>query len=351
MLFRSWLQQPAADIDAGAAARARERQSQLTKPRGSLGRMEDLAVLLAGMQGVERPRADKVQVVVFAADHGVVAEGVSAYPQSVTQQMLRNFAAGGAAVNVLAAEAGAEVEIVDVGTLEGCDNPGVIAHGCGPGTENFTNTAAMTGQQLTEALNAGHAAAARARARGSQLFIGGEMGIGNTTSAAALAAALLGLPANALAGPGTGLTEAGVRRKVRVIARALALHGDHIDDPLEALRRLGGFEIASLAGAFAACAQQGIPVLVDGFITGVAALVSARVCPGAGHWMLYAHRSAEPGHGKVLDALGAKPLLDLGLRLGEGSGALAALPLIRLACALHAKMATFEQAGVATAHA
>jgi nicotinate-nucleotide--dimethylbenzimidazole phosphoribosyltransferase len=266
--------------------------------------------------------------------------------------MVRNFAAGGAAASVLAAETDAVLEVVDVGTLAECDGyANVIADRCGPGTADFATAAAMTEKQLESALEAGRAAAGRAKAAGSDLFIGGEMGIGNTTSAAALACALLGAPAKALAGPGTGLSRAGVRRKIEVVDCALALHRDHLDDPVEALRRLGGFEIAALAGACTACAQNSVPVLVDGFIAGVAALVSTRVCPGAGDWFLYAHRSAEPGHGRVLEVLGAKPLLDLGFCLGEGSGALAALPLIRLACALHAKMATFEEAGVATANA
>ena len=345
----AWLRQPAAPTDGSAAARARQRQSQLTKPEGSLGRFEDLAVILAGLQGIERPRIDNVHVTVFAADHGVAVHGVSAYPQSVTRQMISNFAAGGAAVSVLSSATGATLEVVDVGTLDERDCPaGVIADRCGPGTADFAATAAMTELQLESALGVGRAAVDRARAAASDIFIGGEMGIGNTTSAAALACALLGAPAEALAGPGSGLNKAGVERKVALIARALAMHRGHVNEPLEALRRLGGFEIAALVGAFSACAQQHLPVLVDGFIAGVAALASARLCPGAGNWMLHAHRSAEPGHARVLAALDAKPLLDLGFRLGEGSGALAALPLIRLACALHADMATFEEAGVAS---
>jgi nicotinate-nucleotide--dimethylbenzimidazole phosphoribosyltransferase len=346
----AWLRQPAALINTDTAARARQRQLQLTKPRGSLGQFEDLVVVLAGLQGVVQPRVDNVRVAIFVADHGIAIHGVSAYPQCVTRQMVGNFVAGGAAVNVLAAETGATLEVIDVGTLDDAEwHGGVIANRCGPGTADFATAAAMTERQLESALDAGRAAVGRARAVGSDLFIGGEMGIGNTTSAAALACALLGMPAEALAGPGSGLDAVGVRRKAAVIARALAVHRDHLDDPLEALRRLGGFEIAALAGAFCAGAQQHVPVLVDGFITGVAALTSVRLCHGAGNWMLHAHRSAEPGHTRVLEALGAKPLLDLGFRLGEGSGALTALPLMRLACALHADMATFAEAGVAAA--
>jgi nicotinate-nucleotide--dimethylbenzimidazole phosphoribosyltransferase len=346
----AWLRQPAAPVDTDAVARARQRQSQLTKPRGSLGRFEDLAVVLAGLQGVVQPRVDNVRVAIFVADHGIAIHGVSAYPQCVTRQMVGNFVAGGAAVNVLAAETGAALEVVDVGTRDNAGCPvGVVASRCGLGTADFARGAAMTERQLESALEAGRASVGRARAAGTDLFIGGEMGIGNTTSAAALACALLGAPAEALAGPGSGLDAVGVRRKAAVIARALAAHRDHLDDPLEALRRVGGFEIAALVGAFCTCAQQRVPVLVDGFITGVAALVSVRLCSGAGNWMLHAHRSAEPGHARVLEALGAKPLLNLGFRLGEGSGALAAVPLMRLACALHAEMATFAEAGVAAA--
>jgi len=346
----AWLQQPAAGIDTNSAARARERQSQLTKPRGSLGRFEDIAVHLAGLQGVVQPRVDNVRVAVFAADHGIAVHGISAYPQCVTRQMVGNFSAGGAAVNVLAAETGATLEVIDVGTLDDGEYPGsVIANRCGPGTADFASGAAMTQRQLESAVQAGRAAVRRASAAGSDLFIGGEMGIGNTTSAAALACALLNMPAEALAGPGSGLGPAGVQQKAAVIARALDAHEGRLDDPLEALRRLGGFEIAALVGAFCACAQQRVPVLVDGFIAGVATLISVRLSPGVGSWMLHAHRSAEPGHGLVLAALEAKPLLDLGFRLGEGSGALAALPLVRLACALHGGMATFADAGIADA--
>lgn len=343
----NWVRQPAASIDHDAADRARARQAQLTKPEGALGRLEVIAARLAGMQGTEGPRVDRVHVAVFAADHGVAVEAVSAYPRSVTRQMVANFAAGGAAVNVLARELGAQLEIVDVGTLEGSAAAGVLESRCGTGTANLACAPAMRAEQLEAALDAGRAAAERARAADAELFVGGEMGIGNTTSAAALGAALLRLAPAPLVGPGSGLDGAGVRRKLAVVTRALALHGHALHDPMQALRRLGGFEIAALAGAFVACARAGIPLLIDGFIASVAALVAARVCRGAGDWMLFAHRSSEPGHAHVLEALGVTPLLDLGMRLGEGSGALLALPILRLACALHTGMATFEEAGVA----
>lgn len=333
--------------DASARDLALTRQDQLTKPRGALGRLEDVAVTLAALQGRERPRIERPWFTVFAGDHGVVAEGVSAYPQAVTGEMLRNFVRGGAAISVLARTQGAPLELVDLGTAVPIELlPGVLHLNLGPGTANFAQGPAMSEAQCHAALTAGRDSAERARAEGADLYLGGEMGIGNTTTASALAAALTGTSATTLAGPGTGLDAAGVQRKVQVIDQALALHRAHCEAPLEALRHLGGFELAALAGAYLACAQRGIPVLVDGFICSVAALCAVRLNPTCRPWLLFAHRSAEPGHLAVLQALGAEPLLDLGLRLGEGSGAAVALPLLRLACELHGGMATFAEAAV-----
>jgi nicotinate-nucleotide--dimethylbenzimidazole phosphoribosyltransferase len=208
------------------------------------------------------------------------------------------------------------------------------------------NDAAMTPAQLAAALAAGRASVERAIASEAHLFIGGDMGIGNTTSAAAIGCAILGAQPEALAGPGTGLSSEGVTHKAEVIRRALAFHATHLREPREVLRRLGGFEIAALAGAYIACAQEGLPALIDGFIASVAALVAERLAPGADSWWFFAHRSHEPGHSAILAALGARPLLDLGMRLGEGSGAAVAVPLLRLACELHRGMATFTEAGV-----
>ena len=343
-----WLHEPCAVPDAAAAARAAARQGRLTKPPGSLGRLEALAVQLAGLQGQDRPMLERVQVCVFAGDHGVVAQGVSAFPQAVTAQMLRNFVSGGAAVSVLARQLGAQLEVVNLGTaVDPGPLPELIDAHIAPMTTDFTTAPAMTTAQLDAALTAGRDAVARARSAGAQLFIGGEMGIGNTTAAAALACALLGEAPQQLAGPGTGLDAGGVRRKAAVIARALSLHAAHCGEPLEALRRLGGFEIAALTGAAIACAQAGLPLLVDGFIVSAAVLAACRIQPAVRDWLLFAHRSAEPGHDRVLQALDAAPLLALDMRLGEGSGALTALPLLRLACALHGEMASFSEAGVA----
>jgi len=337
-------------LDETARAAAQVRQAQLTKPAGSLGQLETLAITLAAMQGRPLPRIQQPWISIFAADHGVADEGVSAFPQAVTQQMLANFVGGGAAISVLARETGATLEVVDVGTLAPAPVAGVIHAQAARGTANLCRQPAMTAAQAHAALDAGALACARAQANGADLFIGGEMGIANTTAAAALACALLGLPGAALAGAGTGIDAAGVARKAGVIDRALALHGlaaASSPDPLHALCAVGGFEIAALAGAYLAAAQAGVPVLVDGFICSAAALLAVRLNPGARDWMLFAHASAESGHATLLCALDARPLLALDMRLGEASGAAAAIPLLRLACALHADMATFDEAGVA----
>jgi nicotinate-nucleotide--dimethylbenzimidazole phosphoribosyltransferase len=344
----SWWLNPCKPIDAQAVEQAEARQQQLTKPAGSLGRLESVAVQLAGLQGQVKPSLDQLWIAIFAGDHGVVAEGVSAFPQEVTGQMLHNFVNGGAAISVLARQLGASLEVVDLGTVTPSLNlPGVRHLNVGPGTKNFVNGAAMTAAQGGQALQAGRDAVQRAVATGAQLFIGGEMGIGNTTAASALACALLDCPVMHLTGPGTGLNAAGVSHKAQVIERALALHSAQRGDALQTLFNLGGFEIAALVGAYLACAQEGVAVLVDGFICSVAALVAVRLNPECRQWLLFGHRGAEPGHRHVLETLNAEPLLDLGLRLGEGSGAALAVPLLRLACDLHGQMATFAEAAVA----
>jgi len=344
--MHDWWNEPCHMLDESVRAQALARQDQLTKPRGALGQLEALAVSLAAMQGSERPQVERLHVSVFAGDHGVVEEGVSAYPQSVTGQMLRNFVGGGAALSVLSKRLGAPLEVIDLGTVEPLQLDGVSHLRLGLGTANLAREAAMSDEQMRLALAAGRDSAQRAAQGSAQLFIGGEMGIGNTTSASALAAVLLPRSPLTLVGPGTGLDLAGVRHKVQVIQDAVRLHAEHCVAPLEALRRLGGFEIAALAGAYLRCAQLGIAVLVDGFICSAAALCAVRLNPACRPWLIFAHRSAEPGHLAVLEALGAVPLLDLGLRLGEGSGAALAVPLLQQACALHNEMATFAEAEI-----
>ena len=347
-MTQPWWQSPCQPLDNPAMDQARARQQQLTKPAGSLGQLEGLAIQLAGLQGCERPTLDRTAISIFAGDHGVVEEGISAYPQAVTGQMLRNFVGGGAAISVLARQLQASLEVVDLGTIDPhLELPGVRHLRLGAGTANFARQPAMTEGQVQAALQAGRDSALRAAEQGAQLFIGGEMGIGNTTAAAALASVLLCCPPAELSGPGTGLDHAGVRHKAEVIERALSLHGLSANDPLQALGCVGGFEIAALAGAYIGCAQAGIAVLVDGFICSVAALLAVRLNPQCRAWLLFAHQGAEPGHKALLDALQADPLLALGLRLGEGSGAALAVPLLRLACALHGQMATFAEAAVA----
>jgi len=343
-----WLETPAHPIDQAILAAAQARQGQLTKPPGSLGYLEQIAIRLAAMQGDQQPDLSRVRITVFAADHGIADEGVSAFPQAVTGQMIANFAHGGAAISVLARNLGATLEVVDVGSkTDSAALPGVIVNKAGEGTANFRRQPAMSEAQLTAALQAGRDAVARALKDDAQLFIGGEMGIANTSAATAVACALLGKSALEIAGPGTGLDAAGVVRKAKVIDDALALHRPALTSPLAILRHVGGFEIAALAGAYIASAQSGLPVLVDGFIASSAALLALRIRPDVADWLFFGHASAEPGHVHLMQALNARPLLNLGLRLGEGSGAAAALPILRLAAALHGQMATFAEAGVA----
>lgn len=342
-----WLTLPARKPDETARNSALARQQQLTKPPGALGQLEALAIQLAAMQGREKPQIDKVFISVFAGDHGIAEENVSAFPQLVTAEMVKNFARGGAAICVLAKQLDAKLEVVNLGTAFDTGNlSGVLQCNIGKGTANFARQPAMTEAQLIAAMQAGRDSAEHAAKLGAHLYIGGDMGIANTTSAAALACALLKRSPQQLAGPGTGLDANGVQHKAEVIARALKLHEAHLNHPLEILRRLGGFEIAALSAAYISCAQRGITVLVDGYITTAAALLAVRIQPTVADWLLYAHRSAEPGHILMLDALKAETLLELGMRLGEGSGAGVAVPVLRLACALHNNMATFSEAGV-----
>lgn len=343
----SWIFQGSKELSETARSAATVLQSQLTKPPGALGDLEQLAITLAAMQDKINPSLDKVQIVVFAADHGVAREGVSAFPQAVTAEMVMNFARGGAAINVAALQNHADLSIINLGTVVSTDEvAGVTNLNIGAGTANFVEQDAMSTEQLCQALAAGRDVADHCRANSMDLYIGGEMGIGNTTAAAAMASVLLELSPDMLAGPGTGLDAAGVSHKVAVIKSALDIHRGQLETPLDVLQKLGGFEIAALCASYIRCAQLGIPVLVDGFISGIAALCANRINPGVSDWFLYSHSSAEPGHRAILECLNAKPLLNLGMRLGEASGAAIALPILRMACALHNSMATFEQAQV-----
>ncbi len=326
---------------------ALDRQQSLTKPPGSLGHLEELAAQLAAMQNASTPLIKRPAISVFAGDHGVAAEGVSAFPQVVTTEMVKNFSAGGAAISVLARMHQARFEVVNVGTvIDPGELAAVVSVRIGAGTANFAKQAAMTATELDAALEEGAKAVGRALADGADIFIGGEMGIANTTSASALCAALLDIPLTELVGPGTGINAVQLQHKHQVIESALVFHQARQLSPLDVLKTLGGFEIAGLVGAYLKAASSGLPVLIDGFITTAAALVACKINPDCRHWMLFSHGSAEPGHRKVLEALNAEPLIDLNLRLGEASGAALVIPLLQQACELHNGMATFSQASV-----
>jgi nicotinate-nucleotide--dimethylbenzimidazole phosphoribosyltransferase len=351
-MLAKWVYQPCPGISAIHRDAALARQAQLTKPAGSLGRLEQLATELAGLQQTERPRATRVPIIIFAGDHGVVAQGVSAYPQEVTIAMMSNFASGGAAISVLARELGSRLEVVDAGTLAQSPVPRIVTDKPRSGSRDFSKEAALEPGEVAFALECGKRAVLRAVRETPDLLILGEMGIGNTTSSAAIAAALLGISAEEIAGSGTGIDAAGRARKVRVIDEALARHGLTRGgiSAENVLCAVGGLEIVAICGAIIAAAQNRLPVLLDGFIVSVAALAAVRLNPSCRPFVLASHQSAERGHRLVLRALDIPPLIDLDLRLGEGSGAAIALPLLRLACAMHNEMATFAQANVPGAH-
>lgn len=330
--------------EAGAAARAH--LDALTKPPGSLGRLEEIAERLVALRGAP-PRVERPVILTLAADHGVVVEGVSAYPQSVTAQMVENFLRGGAAVNVLARQAGARVVVADFG-VAGALPParGLVGRSLGPGTANCAVGPAMTRAQATRSVMAGAELAAAALDEGADLLATGEMGIGNTTAASAITAALTGAPADVVTGHGTGVDEAGRARKIEVVRRALAVNAPDPADGLDVLAKLGGFEIAGLVGVILAGAAHRTAVVLDGFIAGAAALVAVALAPDARHALFAAHRSAEPGHAVALRHLGLEPYLALDMRLGEGTGAALFVPLARAAAAIYSEMATFKSAGV-----
>ncbi|MCS7057727.1 MAG: nicotinate-nucleotide--dimethylbenzimidazole phosphoribosyltransferase [Meiothermus sp.] len=331
--------------------RARAHHDQLTKPTGSLGFLEELGVRLAAIGQTLRPRLGPGAVVVCAADHGVVAEGVSAYPAEVTAQMLLNFARGGAAINQIARACGAVVRVLDVGVASAVEAPGVVCRKVRPGSGNIAREPAMTPEEARAALEAGMEAAREAVREGATLLAAGDMGIGNTTAAAALSAALLGLPAEAVTGRGTGVDEAGYARKLGAVRAALAraearLGGFSRAEPLSILAELGGLEIAAAAGVFLAGAEAGLPLVTDGFPVTAGALVAVRMVPEVRDYLFAGHRSLEPGHAHQLEALGLRPILELDMRLGEGTGAVLSFPVLRAAAEVVSGMATFAEAGV-----
>ena len=334
-------------VDDAAGRAAQAALDAKTKPRGSLGELEALAARIAAIRGTASPGPLRAAVVVAAGDHGYAVRGVSAYPQEVTAQMLANFAAGGAAINVLARRADARLVVVDAGVLHPVEHEAIRPLRAGAGTADATEGPAMTREQALAGIAAGAELAAELAGEGLGIVALGDMGIGNTTAASALCAALLPAEPEAVCGRGTGIDAEGLARKVDIVRRSLA--ANDVADALGALAALGGHEVAFLAGVCLGAAAEGAVVLLDGFVTGAAALVAARLAPDAAGRMVASHRSPEPGHALVLADLGLRPLLDLGLRLGEGSGAALALPLVAAALAVLADMATFEAAGVTDA--
>ena len=328
---------PVAAPSAEVRAEAAERLAGLATPVGALGRLGDLAVWVAATQGAVPPEpVDRVRAVIFAGDHGVADHGVSAYPKAVTPAMVHTFLAGRAGVSVLAAQHGVPVRVLDIGVdddLAGVD-PAVQAFKVRRGSGAIHVEDAMTQDETQAALDAGAAVAAEEIAAGAQLLVSGDMGIGNTTPAAALIAASLGMPAAEVTGRGTGIDEAALAHKIGVVQAALDRAGDRVDDPSDTLTALGSADLAAAAGFMAAAARAGVPVLLDGVISVASALMAERLAPGAAAWFAAGHRSTEPAQTLALDKLGLVPVLDLGMRLGEGSGAVAAVPIVRSAALL-----------------
>lgn len=334
-------------LDERAMAGARARHDRLTKPPGSLGRLEELGVWLAGVRRAERPSLDDLVIVVAAADHGVARAGVSAYPPEVTAQMVPNFLAGGAAVNVLARQAGARVLVVDAGmATELPAHPALLSRRGGAGTADISRRPAMPRETARRLVEGGIALARELAASGAGVVALGDMGIGNTTPSAAITAVFTGMAPAQVTGFGAGVAPERLAHKVEVVEQALAVNRPDPADPLGVLAGVGGFELGFLAGLALGAAAERLPVVLDGFITAAAALIARALCPAAVPFMLASHRSVEPGHTAALDLLGLAPLLDLRLRLGEGSGAALALPLLRAAAAVLNEMATFAEAGV-----
>lgn len=334
-------------LDKAAMTAARQRQSRLTKPPGSLGRLEELSVQLAGITRRSVPMLGEKAVVVMAADHGVTAEGVSAYPPEVTAQMVMNFLAGGAAINALARQAGARVVVVDMGVATPVEShPALLDRKIAHGTGNMARGPAMARERTEAAVAVGQDLMKDLAQQGVDLVGLGDMGIGNTTTASALTAALTGTPVPAVVGRGTGVDDAGLARKVAVVERALAVNRPDPSDPMGTLAKVGGFEIAGLVGVVLGAAASRVPVIVDGFITAAASLVAVRLEPKVRPYLIASHRSVEIGHRVILDELGLEPLLELELRLGEGTGAALAMHIIEAATRILAEMATFEDAGV-----
>lgn len=334
-------------LDENAMAAARARQDMLTKPAGSLGRLEELSVQLAGITGKEIPVIKDKVIITMAGDHGVVAEGVSAFPQEVTPQMVLNFLHGGAAINVLARHVGARITVVDMGVaVDMKPHPSLIIKKIACGTANISQGPAMTREQAERAILAGVEILEAEIEKGLDIVGTGDMGIGNTTPSAAIASALTGIEPSKIAGRGTGVDDEGLKRKIDAIERALAVNKPDPKDGLDVLAKVGGFEIGGLAGVILGAAAKRKPVMVDGFISTAAAMIAVTIAPAVRPYLISAHRSQEYGHTQMVAWLGLKPLVDLDFRLGEGTGAALGISFAEAACKILAEMATFAEAGV-----
>ncbi len=334
--------------DQSAMDAARARQDTLTKPQGSLGRLEELSITLAGIFMDPIPKINRKAVILAAGDHGVVAEGVSAYPQEVTPAMVGNFLAGGAAINVLARHVGASIVVLDAGVAADLpDDPAMRAVKIGRGTANMAIGPAMSREDAIKCIEAGIAAADEQIAKGADLIAFGDMGIGNTTPSSAITAVVTGADPSVTTGRGTGLDDPALAHKVEVVRRSIEVNKPDAKDGLDLLAKVGGFEIGMLAGAMLGTAASHRPAVVDGFISGAAALVAWTLAPTLSHYLIASHQSVEPGHRIGMETMGLTPLLDMGMRLGEGSGATLAMPIIEAAAKCLAEMATFADAGVA----
>ncbi len=334
-------------LDESAMQAARTRQNTLTKPHGSLGRLEELSIQLAGITGKSTPVIKDKVIITMAGDHGVVAEGVSAYPQEVTPQMVMNFLTGGAAINVLARHIGARVVIVDMGVAADTpENKNLVVKKIAYGTANMSKGPAMTRAQAEESIQSGIEIALAEISRGADIIGTGDMGIGNTTPSAAIACALTSKHPKEIAGRGTGVDDDGLNRKISAIERALDVNKPDANDGLDMLAKVGGFEIGGLAGVMLGAASQRRPVMIDGFISTAAAMIAVTIAPQCKDYLISAHRSKENGHGIMLDWLGLNPLLDLDMRLGEGTGAALGISFAEASCKILAEMATFGEAGV-----
>ncbi len=342
-----WWLDATAQLSDSARNNAQAHQDQLTKPQGSLGRLESIAIELAAMQNTSKPQIKQPHMLVFAGDHGIVAQGVSAFPQSVTIAMLANFVNGGAAVATLCKQQSIQLSVINCGTAENCEHLTQIIHKpIMAGTHDFSQQAAMNREQALAALSLGKEQAERAHKHGCDFLMLGEMGIGNTSAASCLSALLLEQDVSDLTGPGTGVEGAALTRKKEILSASLARAKPLVKNPLDALQQVGGLEIAAITGAYLRASQLGMPCFVDGFITTAAALLAVKLNPGVRQWLLFAHHSAECGHSTLLSALDAQPLLQLGMRLGEGSGAAVAYATVQQALTIHNNMATFAQAAV-----